>query len=81
MMRRFEFLVALGGTMALWTRLGVRGLKPLGRLCLSSKTAPLVLFIPSFAAPPPVPGFKFADLLGDTELVTPFLFGGAGWGG
>ena len=25
------------------------------------------------------PSFKVVDLLGDTEVVTPFLFGGAGW--
>ena len=78
-MMRFKFVDMLGGTAALENRLGARGLEPKGRLRLSSRFAPLVLFIPSFAAPPPVRGFKFVDLLGDTEVVTPFLFGGAGW--
>ena len=79
MMRRFKFVDTLGGTAALGTRLEIRGLEPLGRLRLSSRLAPLVLFIPSFAAPPPVRGFKFVDLLGDTEVVTPFyLVGRAG---
>ena len=75
-MMRFKFVDKLGGTAALGNRLGARGLEPLGRLRLSSRFAPLVLFIPSFAAPPPVRGFKFVDLLGDTEVVTPFYLVG-----
>ena len=38
--------------------------------------------IGSFAEPAPVRGFKFVDMLGGTEVVTPFyLVGGPEWVG
>ena len=76
-MMRFKFVDMLGGTAALENRLGARGLEPLGRLRLSSRFVPLVLFIPSFAAPPPE--FQVRGLTGRHRGGDPFLFGGAGW--